>query len=78
MGGADRPRWGRTTLRAGAAGLVGWFGLTWRSVNIDDVGATWADAARETWPVVLVFPAVILGAAWLIPAFNRRFPKRDD
>lgn len=76
--GGDRRRWGLLTVRATSAGLLAWFGTTLRSVTIDDVGVTWGEAAQRFWPVAPALTAFVLGVEWLVPAFNRRFPRRDD
>jgi hypothetical protein len=71
-------RWGLLALRATYAGLVGWFGTTYRIVNIDDVGVTWGEAAKEFWPVAPALTALVLVGQWLVTAFARRFPKWAD
>jgi hypothetical protein len=63
---------------AGAAwvGVVTYGGVVYRSVAIE--GETFDTAVRASIPVGPAIAGLCLALSWIVPTFNRYFPRRTD
>lgn len=68
--------WRKSVLNSVAVGVVAFGGVTGRSAAVDDM--PFVEALRHAVPVGPVMAGLAFAISWLIPAFDRRFPRRTD